>query len=397
MMRRMSVWLAAAALVPVAAPAPAPVARNGDPTVRALFVAVNSYKFSRTRVAGAELKDLRGAVGDAERMKDALRAAYGLDLDRPSPDGGCRSQNDVSTTLTDPCATRDAVLAALDDVVDRSTTGDTLLFYFAGHGGRITDDQEQDQASGSNSTILPYDARDPDAPTRGDILDRELRDRIDRASARGVNVVTVFDSCHSGTATRDDPGDAAPRERARSHCLGDRRPHPLGVRIPRGLSVISRATTTPPPRYWTEIEPNGSRAGRGAHPGWRGVPLPRSGAPVSPRCGAYGRRQGVGKEVGPRALAQEVDHRLRPGDVAADGPAERLAERAGQDVDAVRHAEMMRRAAPLGTHEARGVAVVDHDDGVMGRGQPRDSLRGLPRCRHLPPLPGLCDQDSRRR
>lgn len=215
MMRRMSVWLAAAALVPVAAPAPAPApapaARNGDPTVRALFVAVNSYKFSRTRVAGAELKDLRGAVGDAERMKDALRAAYGLDLDRPSPDGGCRSQNDVSTTLTDPCATRDAVLAALDDVVDRSTTGDTLLFYFAGHGGRITDDQEQDQASGSNSTILPYDARDPDAPTRGDILDRELRDRIDRASARGVNVVTVFDSCHSGTATRDDPGDGEAR------------------------------------------------------------------------------------------------------------------------------------------------------------------------------------------
>ncbi|MEO0865095.1 MAG: aminotransferase class I/II-fold pyridoxal phosphate-dependent enzyme, partial [Pseudomonadota bacterium] len=32
---------------------------------------------------------------------------------------------------------------------------------------------------------------------------------------------------------------------------------------------------------------------------------------------------GVGKQIGPRALAQQVDHRLRPCDIAADGPAQR--------------------------------------------------------------------------
>jgi hypothetical protein len=64
--------------------------------------------------------------------------------------------------------------------------------------------------------------------------------------------------------------------------------------------------------------------------------------------GADGRRQGVGEEVGPRPLAQQVDDGLRPGDVTADGAAERLAERAGEDMDLVRDAEMMRRAAPLG-------------------------------------------------
>ena len=45
-------------------------------------------------------------------------------------------------------------------------------------------------------------------------------------------------------------------------------------------------------------------------------------------------RQGVGEEVGPRALAQQVDHRLRPGDIAADRTAQRLAQRAGEDVGA---------------------------------------------------------------
>ncbi|HEV7233435.1 MAG TPA: hypothetical protein VGN36_04255, partial [Sphingorhabdus sp.] len=51
--------------------------------------------------------------------------------------------------------------------------------------------------------ILPTDARDPVAEAEGDILDKELRAVKERAMAKGVNFVTVFDSCNSGTATRD--------------------------------------------------------------------------------------------------------------------------------------------------------------------------------------------------
>jgi hypothetical protein len=46
-----------------------------------------------------------------------------------------------------------------------------------------------------------------------------------------------------------------------------------------------------------------------------------------------GRGQGVGEEIGPCALAQEVDHRLRSGDVAAQSAAKRLAEGAGEEID----------------------------------------------------------------
>ena len=42
----------------------------------------------------------------------------------------------------------------------------------------------------------------------GDILDNELRILIDSARARGINVVTIFDSCNSGTATRDPTFDS---------------------------------------------------------------------------------------------------------------------------------------------------------------------------------------------
>ena len=44
------------------------------------------------------------------------------------------------------------------------------------------------------------------------------------------------------------------------------------------------------------------------------------------RAGGDRRRQRVGEEVGPRALAQHVDDRLRRGDEAAHAAAERLAE-----------------------------------------------------------------------
>ena len=212
-------------------------------TVRALFVGVDKYRFSKTSVQAADFNDLRGAVGDTLRIKSALRTIYKLDLDTP-PSGlctsagagledpcavrapflaalqarivksalgattlpsadACLSANAVSITLTDLCATRAYILAALEDRIARSAPGDTVLFYYAGHGSQYPDDEVQDQATGFDGTIMPTDARDPDAVARADILDRELRGYKERAMAAGVNFVTIFDSCNSGSATRD--------------------------------------------------------------------------------------------------------------------------------------------------------------------------------------------------
>ena len=50
---------------------------------------------------------------------------------------------------------------------------------------------------------MPTDARKPGAEAEGDILDRELRAIKERAVAKGIYFVSIFDSCNSGTATRD--------------------------------------------------------------------------------------------------------------------------------------------------------------------------------------------------
>jgi len=169
--------------------------------VRALFVGVDTYLYSRTNVPEAGFSDLRGAVGDVGRIKATLRTTYALDLDKPVA-GNCRSANRVSITLTDKCATRRAILKGLDERIAASAPGDTLLFYFAGHGSRFIDDQIFGQASGYNDTIMPTDARKPGAAAAADILDREIGAILDRAAAKGVNIVSIFDSCNSGTGAR---------------------------------------------------------------------------------------------------------------------------------------------------------------------------------------------------
>lgn len=189
------------------AAAPAPAAAE----IRAVFVGIDSYLYSRTHVESADFKDLRGAVNDSGRIKDALRTAYALDLDKPSA-GKCRSANPVSITLTNECATRAAILEALDAQIKASKPGDTLLFYFAGHGSRFIDDQVLDQASGYNATILPADARKPGATVPTDIMDREIGEILDQATAASINVVTIFDSCNSGTATRSGLVDGESRK-----------------------------------------------------------------------------------------------------------------------------------------------------------------------------------------
>lgn len=220
-----------ATLLAVALSAPATAA----PVVRALFVGIDEYRWSATNVRDAGFKDLRGAVGDSKRFKEAIRAAYRLNLDVAKP-RQCRSANAVSITLTNECATREKMLGALADLIARSATGDSILFYYAGHGSQITDDQEFESASGHYQTILPSDARDPTARTKGDILDKELRGYIDQATAKGVNVVTVFDSCNSATATRA------------TRVVNGKRPPRVDLGEPRYAgSLEARTIQRPPP------------------------------------------------------------------------------------------------------------------------------------------------------
>ena len=71
--------------------------------------------------------------------------------------------------------------------------GDSLVFYFSGHGLRQPDffDDERD---GFDETICPLDFR-----TAGMIIDNEINDTIVRPLVKGVKLHAIVDACHSGT------------------------------------------------------------------------------------------------------------------------------------------------------------------------------------------------------
>ena len=212
MMRTLLAGVAAAALLggctpstargqPQAGPSSTTPPTTDSRRLHALIVGIDRYRYSDAHQPGAVFSDLRGAVGDALRFKRALADVYAVDVDMPARDA-CDSANAATTTLTDSCATRARILQALEQRIATLRAGDTLLFYFAGHGSRYRDDTARDQDTGYNGTILPSDARNPDG-SPGDIFDVELKGLKDRAVAKGLFFVSVFDSCNSATATRD--------------------------------------------------------------------------------------------------------------------------------------------------------------------------------------------------
>jgi hypothetical protein len=171
------------------------------PTVRALFVGVNHYAWTEKHLDDPLFKDLHGSVADIAMVKTAFATAYGLPVDTP-PATGCEKPGGVSVTLLQECATGEAIMTAFAAALDASAKNDIVLFYFAGHGARF-EDKDGVKPTGWNSSIMQSDARKVLSEKKyADIMGPELAVLINKASRRGVNVVTVFDSCNSGTASR---------------------------------------------------------------------------------------------------------------------------------------------------------------------------------------------------
>jgi len=94
-------------------------------------------------------------------------------------------------TLKTAAATKAAILGQLDAAATSLTAGDTLVFYFAGHGGQQPD-QDGDELDGRDETLLAYD---------GQIIDDQLNDIWGKFQP-GVRIVMLSDSCNSGTNYR---------------------------------------------------------------------------------------------------------------------------------------------------------------------------------------------------
>lgn len=167
------------------------------PIVRALIVGINTYADPAVT--------LHGAINDAQAIRDRLALKpFNLPL-AAFPVGQCEAANDQSHILIERCATRAKILGTFDDLAAHSKPGDILLFYFAGHGSQTPAiGGARSKALEQTSTIVAADSRSKTANgVVDDIEGTTIKKHIEAAEAAGIDVVTIFDSCNSGSATRN--------------------------------------------------------------------------------------------------------------------------------------------------------------------------------------------------
>ncbi len=155
----------------------------------ALLIGINKYSNIDKKY------ELHGCVGDSQLIESVIKSRFGF-------------TEDEITRLHDLDATRDNILAAMDQLVEKAEAEDCVFFHYAGHGSRRTS-QNNSAGTGKDSTIMTSDSGRSEEFPNLDISDDEIGDWLDALTKKTSNVTLVFDCCHSGTITRDPFADMA--------------------------------------------------------------------------------------------------------------------------------------------------------------------------------------------
>lgn len=126
--------------------------------------------------------ELRGCVNDMTNVRNYL-------LSR-----GYLQQNiKLMTDDTAETPTQKNILSAIEWLCAGAKAGDTLLFYYSGHGFQVAD-ASNDEAGNMDDVIMPIDC-----DTAPAITDDEFRAKLVNAIPAGACLWAFFDCCHSGT------------------------------------------------------------------------------------------------------------------------------------------------------------------------------------------------------
>ncbi|KAK1569273.1 hypothetical protein Q3G72_034729 [Acer saccharum] len=163
---------------PISEPPPPLPFQSKTPKKRALLCGV-SYKNSK--------HELKGTINDVNNMKDLLINYFGFLEDNLLI---------LTEEKDDPkvIPTKNNIEKGLQWLVEGCSDGDSLVFYFAGHGASVDEALAGDEKDGKDETICPLDFL-----KEGKILDNYINSTIVGPLKKGVTLHAIVDACHSGT------------------------------------------------------------------------------------------------------------------------------------------------------------------------------------------------------
>ncbi len=165
-------------------------ATSGKPAkLYALIVGIDDYRADIILEEGVRFPKLSGCVKDAAKIENYLKTETAFE--------------DHIKFIKNANASKEAVTGEFTAHLGKAGKGDTVLFYYSGHGAQEWADEEvwTTESDGRLECIACY----YDEQTKDNFLlsDKELRFLIKKVSDTGAHVVMLFDCCHSGDNTRN--------------------------------------------------------------------------------------------------------------------------------------------------------------------------------------------------
>jgi hypothetical protein len=163
-----------------------------QPRLHAMIVGINRYT---GRDARGPIRSLRGCINDATDIVRSVRPLQPVSfrwLGWNEP-----AQAEMPVTRTD-------FLGTWRDMIAAGQPGDTLLVTYSGHGSQVPvlPGNPSHEKDGYDETLVLTGYNVSDGRNGECIIDDEINDLVLAAKEKGVIVVFVSDSCHSGTVFR---------------------------------------------------------------------------------------------------------------------------------------------------------------------------------------------------
>jgi len=166
-----------------------------EPRKFALLVGINTYRYPQ------QVSPLAGCENDAENMQALVTGKFDF------------KAGDIKILKSAQATHEEIVKAFQDHLIAQAQQDDIVVFHYSGHGSQMKD-VSGDEIDGLDETLVCHDSRDP-AGKVFDVSDDEINGLLKQLSQKTKNITLIFDSCHSGTVSRDVSGLAreAPKDK----------------------------------------------------------------------------------------------------------------------------------------------------------------------------------------
>ncbi|MGF1675065.1 MAG: caspase family protein [Rivularia sp. (in: cyanobacteria)] len=151
-------------------------------------------------------KNLRGCVGDIDLVAGYLQNSLQVPSENiwklTSPFEEDSSLSKVRSARKELKPSYENIVNAFNEITATASSGEQVYIHYSGHGGRALTVYPELKGEGlDDESIVPFDIG---SSGNRYLRDVEIATLIKRLTDKGCIVTVIFDSCHSGGATRGD-------------------------------------------------------------------------------------------------------------------------------------------------------------------------------------------------